>query len=63
MRCPKCNSLNTKKNGIRVLRSGNRSQEFKCSNCERYFTIQINVSDSQELTHVEPGDILSLIHI
>ena len=60
MKCPKCGSLKTKRNGIRLLQSGKRNQEFKCSSCGRYFNMQINVSDSQELRHVEPGDILEV---
>ena len=60
MRCPKCNSLKTKKNGTKILVTGNRTQEFRCLNCSRYFSVQIDVSVLQELKYVEPGDILEV---
>ena len=60
MRCPKCNSLRTKKNGTKILVSGNRTQEFRCADCHRYFSIQINVNVLHELKSVEPGDILEI---
>ena len=60
MRCPKCNSIKTAKNGLKILASGNRSQEFKCNDCGRYFSIQVDVSVLHELKFVEPGDILEV---
>jgi len=60
MKCPKCGSLKTKRNGVKVLQNGNRTQEFKCSNCIRYFSMQIDVDDIHQLKHVEPGDILEV---
>ena len=60
MRCPKCNSINTNKNGVKILVTGNRTQEFKCRDCKRYFSIQIDVEVVHELKYVEPGDILEV---
>ena len=60
MRCPSCNSLKTKKNGTKILVSGNRTQEFRCIDCNRYFSIQINVNVLHELKYVEPGDIIEI---
>tara|TARA_R100000501_G_C2619318_1_gene112680 strand:- start:119 stop:1006 length:888 start_codon:yes stop_codon:yes gene_type:complete len=60
MRCPKCNSIKTTKNGVKILVTGNRTQEFKCGDCNRYFSIQISVNDIYELKAVEPGDILEV---
>ena len=60
IRCPKCNSLKTHKNGVKILATGNRTQEFKCVNCSRYFSIQIDVNVLHELKYVEPGDILEI---
>ena len=60
MRCPKCNSLKTTKNGVKILVTGNRTQEFKCRDCGRYFSIQVNVNVLHELKFVEPGDILEV---
>ena len=60
MKCPKCNSSKTVKNGTKILRTGNRTQEYKCGDCGRYFSIQINVNVLQELKYVEPGEILEV---
>ena len=60
MRCPKCNSIKTTKNGVKILVTGNRTQEYKCGDCSRYFSIQISVNDIYELKAVEPGDILEV---
>ena len=60
IRCPKCESLETVKNGTKILRTGNRTQEFRCRSCGRYFSIQIHVGVSQELKLVEPGEILEV---
>jgi len=60
MRCPRCNSLKTQKNGVKILKTGNRTQEFKCGGCGRYFSIQIDVNVLHELKYVEPGDILEV---
>ena len=60
MRCPKCNSLKTKKNGTKILKTGNRTQEFRCSDCSRYFSVQVDVNVLQELKYIEPGDILEV---
>ena len=60
MRCPKCNSINTAKNGVKILTTGNRSQEFKCNDCSRYFSIQVDVNVLHELKYVEPGEILEI---
>tara|TARA_R110000824_G_scaffold340246_1_gene526754 strand:+ start:123 stop:1010 length:888 start_codon:yes stop_codon:yes gene_type:complete len=60
MKCPKCNSINTKKNGVKILVSGNRSQEFKCKDCNRHSSIQISVDALHEIKYVEPGDILEV---
>jgi predicted phosphodiesterase len=60
MRCPKCNSIKTTKNGVKILVTGNRTQEYKCGDCSRYFSIQIAVDDIYELKAVEPGEILEV---
>ena len=60
MRCPKCNSMKTTKNGVKILVTGNRTQEYKCGDCSRYFSIQIAVDDIYELKAVEPGEILEV---
>ena len=60
MRCPRCNSLKTQKNGVKILKTGNRTQEFKCRGCSRYFSIQVDVNVLHELKYVEPGDILEV---
>ena len=60
MRCPKCNSINTAKNGVKILVTGNRSQEFKCNDCSRYFSVQVSVDSLHELKYVEPGEILEV---
>ena len=60
MRCPKCNSMKTTKNGVKILVTGNRTQEYKCGDCKRYFSIQIAVDDIYELKAVEPGEILEV---
>jgi len=60
MRCPRCNSMKTSKNGVKILVTGNRTQEYKCGDCSRYFSIQIAVDDIYELKAVEPGEILEV---
>ncbi|GEM_PF-1598466 len=60
IRCPRCNSLKTRKNGVKILVTGNRTQEFKCVDCSRYFSIQVDVNVLHELKYVEPGDILEI---
>ena len=60
MRCPRCNSLKTQKNGVKILKTGNRTQEYKCRGCNRYFSIQVDVNVLHELKYVEPGDIIGL---
>tara|TARA_R110000744_G_scaffold8350_2_gene27836 strand:+ start:608 stop:1495 length:888 start_codon:yes stop_codon:yes gene_type:complete len=60
LKCPKCNSINTSKNGVKILVSGNRSQEFKCKDCNRHFSLQISVDALHEIKYVEPGDILEV---
>ena len=60
IRCPKCNSLKTKKNGTKILKTGNRTQEFACKDCHRFFSIQIDVNVLHELKYVEPGEILEI---
>jgi predicted phosphodiesterase len=60
MRCPRCNSLKTRKNGVKILVTGNRTQEFKCVDCSRYFSIQVDVNVLHELKYVEPGEILEI---
>ena len=60
MRCPRCNSMKTSKNGVKILVTGNRTQEFKCGGCGGYFSIQIAVDDIYELKAVEPGEILEV---
>jgi|TARA_R110000824_G_scaffold15680_1_gene65836 predicted phosphodiesterase len=58
MICPICNSPNTKKNGTKLLVTGNRTQEFHCQGCGKYFSFQIDVGEQHRLNSVEPGDIL-----
>ena len=58
MICPICNSPNTKKNGTKLLVTGNRTQEFHCQGCGKYFSFQIDVGEQHRLKSVEPGDIL-----
>ena len=61
MRCPKCNSMKTTKNGVKILVTGNRTQEYKCGDCSRYFSIQIAVDDIYELcTILQNGGVTIL---
>jgi len=52
--------MKTSKNGVKILVTGNRTQEYKCGDCSRYFSIQIAVDDIYELKAVEPGEILEV---
>ena len=40
--CPKCNSDNTVRNGIKRNRSGLARQEFKCNGCGSYFSSRLS---------------------
>ena len=37
MRCPRCESENVLKNGVRQLKSGNRVQYYCCKDCNKRF--------------------------
>ena len=56
MVCPRCASLFVKKDGIRRLKSGGRSQRYKCGGCKRKFTVPI-MKNAPVDRSVNPGDV------
>jgi DNA polymerase elongation subunit (family B) len=50
--CPKCNSSNVKKNGVRMNRNGSRRQEYKCNSCGSHFSQRKAIPDAAPLSKV-----------
>ena len=40
--CPRCNSLNTKKNGFNLTAAGEKKQRYQCLDCDRKFQLERN---------------------
>jgi|TARA_R110000765_G_scaffold309488_1_gene403011 predicted phosphodiesterase len=56
MICPRCSSIQVKKDGKKTNSKGTR-QEFKCNSCTRYFSIPIDTELKDGLKMVKPGEV------
>ena len=57
MVCPRCSSLQVKKDGKKTRNSGKRVQEFKCNSCKKYFSVPIETEIKDGLKMVAPGEV------
>lgn len=44
--CPKCNSSNVVKNGVKVNKGGISRQEYICKNCGSYFSSRLSIREA-----------------
>lgn len=62
MICPKCTSMQIKKEGTRKRKTG-KIQEYSCNTCLKWFTVHVDNNEEDGKRHefleeVEPGSIL-----